>query len=473
MTSKSYDERTAELGQLAGLNRDHPDFKQVVDSLDTDSDLELSDFEKQVVTMMMTALSEIQRSKNSPYVSPKKAGNTATHTAQSIIDWDNLFERSGVNNIKTAQNLRKKGARRLLLHDAGEILGESSTVDSRHVGVGSKALIENSRADMEKNIAIFAMRLAARYIEKGDEKGFYEKIRELRDAAAVGSKHYPANVNRIISEPITLSSTKKMALLRLISSLKCAEAEPEKRDFCCWLLKGVEHLEGTHHILKHANRVQLQTKEIPSREIIALPGKSTEKTENGMPIVHEDMIVDSFSATKNFYYNEQEIGPLWKKAGENAIRRALAKQHTLDVYDTLIKCTESKPPVFRRIEFSKMSPGWKKTFLKEIEDGAQSETLESLLHKAQEQGKCWSATQLPLGSIVTADQVICLYKAAKGLVESIDPRYVSAEEFKLPYGSLLSVGHNMARDRTFPPAPQVLREVFSREMSPKTAQTLR
>jgi hypothetical protein len=233
-------------------------------------------------------------------------------------------------------------------------------------------------------------------------------------------------------------------------------AEQEKgRDFFHTLMKSVEHLQGTIAIRDHATAYVQGTRENGEvyRPFIELARKAVKKdwalssptSSKGLPVVDPTVTVDSLFATSNFFYNEADLGHIWHLAGNDPNKQALARQHIIDVYATLLDYMDKKAPVFRRIDQKAADKDLLGQLTQNIgitkegiKPGTPSESYETLLsqiksfHQADKTFLIPAQTLLPDGRradlplqlpadallpIETAARIKRLYQAAIALVQ--------------------------------------------------------
>jgi hypothetical protein len=453
--ARAYAERRQQIIDLTDYqNLFRPDkapeatYREIVHALSKDSGLGFDPFQEQIATMVMTALSNTRRTRGSPYISPERSGNTAEHSAQTVVEWDHLFERVGISpdqSTRGIQKARRFGACAALVHDWGEILGEASVLSSRIREGGS--IDSNGLGNVELDIAKYAIQLAAYCAEAGTPQYFYDKIAALTTEADVATHGYTRIPALLARERHTMEVTKAAlkpehakAAQYFIELVEYAEQE-KYRDFFHTLMKSVEHLQGTVAIMEHATSYVQGVRE--GREVykpfIGLSNGIDERSSAGIPVVDKNMVVDSLFATGNFFYNEADLGYLWRLAGKDPEKQALAKQHIIDVYQVLIDYMERKCPVFRRLDHHAMPKEQLMSFAQKtgsrVEDAESYGVLLKQLRGFHLPDKTFiipAGTMLPDGTaaatplhlpkdallpIETAARMKCLYQAAIALVK--------------------------------------------------------
>ncbi|WP_052888117.1 hypothetical protein [Thermogemmatispora carboxidivorans] len=413
-------------------------YKAIVHALNEDSELGFSPFELQLATMMMTALSATRRARGNPYISPEQSGNTAEHSAHTVVEWDHLFERVGANDPGTYES-RCQGARAALVHDWGEILGEASVLSSRLLEGGS--IDSNGLCNHELDICKYAIYLAACCAVAGTPQMFYGKIAALAAEADVATRGY-AKIPSILAREwreietarASLAPEQTRAAQKFVALIEYAEQE-KGQDFFHTLMKSIEHLQGTTAIKEHATSYVQGVKDGKEvyKPFIGLAqttrSQPAQVSSKGLPLVDPTVTVDSIFATGNFFYNEADLGQIWRLAGNDPIRQALARQHIIDVYATLADYLDQKVSVFRRFDQKAASQDQLHRLVQDIgitkegiQPGAPSESYAALLQQFKSFRHCNGSVRsglLPgeaLFPIETASRIKRLYRTAIELV---------------------------------------------------------
>lgn len=310
------------------------DFARLLTQANADSVLGMDATDLQLMTRIYQALSQTHRFGSDQRLDAHKGENPATHSLQCVNLMDEMLSRTDLPHDAELAMLRQRVGLGLLIHDAGEILGEFSTVAQR---AANEALEEDPHA--ERRILEYALQLAMASIETGNLHGFHTTIARLREEAQIQQAGVPTGIAKskealdgLLQPQPPLSDEGKQRVAQWMAlwdmaELKEADRQPGEPNlvYAGWLLKSIEHNQGTRHLLRVARRDSDHLQEAASSL-----GQTTGKLVEG-----------------GQRYNETELGHMFATA-ESALEKTVARAQAEQVYTTSIQMLDLMPSVMTR-----------------------------------------------------------------------------------------------------------------------------
>lgn len=306
------------------------DFPSVITQINEDSKLGMDAQDVQLLSMIYNALSEVRRFGADSRMDAHKGENPATHSLHSVIELDNVLARTN-ESPETCRDIRSTAGRALLIHDCGEILGEFNTLAQR---TQSPHLQEDPAA--ERRILAHALRLAMDAIEHQNPEPFYTKIHDLRaragifrDGQPVGITKSKEDLDKLLSDAPPITDAAERRVQKWLALWDVCELKQDNLvkftandSFIGWLAKSVEHVQGTRHLLRMAER--------DSRHL--------KRTTDTLGMTNSAMV------TSTLRYLEGELGSLFASAHSD-LEQQIARTQAARTYETAREFLELVPPM--------------------------------------------------------------------------------------------------------------------------------
>lgn len=268
------------IAQLTGneVPPQHRDFFKALRYTNRASGLGLNELEVETLGRMLTMLGEGTRFAGDPVMHPEHGENSSSHSLQCVNVMERVFHQAwkalnSADKERTAHSaapLKQLTAITLILHDMGEILGETgfATRDGASFEEGF------SKTELERLIMQRTLPLA---IGCETREAFFDIIRDMRDrlnlAAITRDKGTltRAMVEEVLNDPKylhpELNSEQHRAYRQFMALWEMAE-EPHRFDktnypdvilpdspaFTGQLVKSIEHVQGQRHFNRFARR---------------------------------------------------------------------------------------------------------------------------------------------------------------------------------------------------------------------------
>ncbi len=332
------------------------DFHSAVKTLDQELRLRLSSSEKEVLGLMLTALSHATRFGGDINISSALGENSAVHSCHTAILMNEVFRRANLHfgNSSEATSLRLDATLSALLHDKGELLGELSSLAQRVINENL-----SEQASLERRIYQTALGIAAEAAELGYPDRFYQALQKLREQTSLdASKHSSSSQNLISTleqqQPKNLSAASEKLCSYFLKLFDLAEfcSDPKlssNERFAGYLVKAVEHLQGVRHFNRFSHKEIFR----PDLRLFHQSHSHSKETRDlARPVtpgkVQDELLIPvhlnpSIKLIRTLQYLEGEVGSLFSHASTDLEKR-LAETARDMIYQSAIELLNSSAP---------------------------------------------------------------------------------------------------------------------------------
>lgn len=337
------------LSQLCGgEQQDKKDFFAALTYTNNASQLGMSDFELEVFGRVLTELGKQRRFIGDKTINRTWGENPATHSLQAICILEKLLHDHGIHyNGETEQldEIRRFTGLGLMIHDAGEVLGEPRALQGQSVNVPAayeqqvlEAVLRKAIESVERDQAAGDL-AASRESFSAEIQDMVEKLGiQHRKDAALKSGNTPEAITQEQLDAVLADTPKELSekgqqLFDQYMGIWTMAEDPKSIDnldtnsislpsnpaYVGQLIKSIEHNQGTRHITRFA------LKEMKA---------SKEQVLNGTSPLNEFGIGEERLA-KNLNYVESDLPRLFD-AVKTPFEKSLATAQRDSIYATVI-----------------------------------------------------------------------------------------------------------------------------------------
>lgn len=363
-----YKEAMQELVHLTGHEFPERDHKLGLELVLAETGLTLLDEEKEALGLMLTSLSRHPRFTGNRFMSPETGEDPATHSLQVALLVKEAFEGSGAD-----KGTMERAVLSALIHDLGEIVGELSTLHGRM----DKGQEEDS-LDFERSMVKNSLILALSLNKAGEGHLFDEVMKTLSHEFQMhGDRGAITKAMEDLLAPLPKDPTHLALLdkwLKLYDAVEEAAHAPEEDKFVGYLVKTIEHIQGSHHFIrfsKHDDRIH---------SFPVFGDQTTPWTTSKVNAQLPTELSRSFMVMGGLKYNEELLGDIFASA-RSPEEKAVAQRTRDMVYQYALEYLELASPVVERVfkDSNKLLGDTVRTLL----DAGNSEAAQFLIRQEQ------------------------------------------------------------------------------------------
>ena len=265
------------------------DVGAALELLNQDSHLGLDAKDSEILTLVLDVLAlNAKRFGGTKEIEAKKGENSTTHAMMSVALSDRVFEAAGIVKPGETEQLKRMSALGVLLHDAGEALGELSTNDQQFKGgAAAKEQAGFIKNEVEFYVLDFVMTKAAQALDIGTPKAiqnFYNDMQSMRKQLGfVDSRGIPKGI-------AVMDRFEDIKQKLDVSDIRLSPEWAEKRDI--WM--GVWHLAEYGHIDSVKSSTEYTQDQGYKERVDAI----STRVQNYIPLLEQHNLS---VADKNFY----------------------------------------------------------------------------------------------------------------------------------------------------------------------------
>lgn len=227
----------------------------------------------QALKLVLRTLDSVFRFADSKYLDKKNT--VADHSISTARKIEDLFKsidlnrkELGNNNYESLVRTRKPALLSALVHDAGELIWEISTHDSRS---HSKEHIQTKdRHKLERKIALLAFKLATDAVKNNDESILTKVVKEFREKVRDNPQHSSEVLNDLVKTTTTTTTDKD--IYKFIRAFDRAE---KRQDLIGIITKAMDFADGNEFICSNGKNLEKRG----DKAVVPLINKTKELTK--------------------------------------------------------------------------------------------------------------------------------------------------------------------------------------------------
>ncbi len=177
-------ERLHEIDHLLDPGKTFEDTKLLVRLINLECAMHLDVTEIGVFALHLHNLKTVKRYRNDIHLAPEQFGNVGEHSAKVVVQSDDLFRQTNLDNEMLA-HMRRNYHIGTYMHDLGESLGEFYSFAEEQNQRVTKRLDPDTRLALEQDIARFISYVALYAVETASPDLYFNTITEMRETCGV------------------------------------------------------------------------------------------------------------------------------------------------------------------------------------------------------------------------------------------------------------------------------------------------
>jgi hypothetical protein len=268
-----------------------------------------------ILSLMDQALSRVKRFNGAAHMNMIVADSTAAHTKQVMNIIHSIFEKAATDlDTPIPEDLRIQAMLGAWVHDMGELVIELATADDVfRLPEREREVLQHAKNTLEERLFAFCLRIATHAVDQEKPEHFILEIEKMRVLAL--SKSTPMERIAALTQYMDTTDISQMptldteALKPIVSAYHVVET-PGPGNFLHPLVKTLECVEGQRYMQRNALH--------------------TEATELRYATSH--------TIVSGVLRSEKRLPILFREAGDNLSKLALARRTAEFTYRSLARC---------------------------------------------------------------------------------------------------------------------------------------